>query len=55
MKRKENLDGMAQHAEGLKVVDGIRGELEKTQLGEGEKAAEESPLSQEAIGAVPAS
>lgn len=49
-------------AEGLKVVDGIKGQLEEVQLEdsaasvpEAEKPAEASPLSQEAIGAVPAS
>lgn len=49
-------------AEGLKVVDGIKGRLEDVQLDEStaavpetEKPAEASPLSQEAIGVVPAS
>lgn len=56
LKRKANLDQLVQEAEGLRVVDGIKGEAEK---GEGvpdiEKTAEETPLSQGAIGAVPAS
>lgn len=56
LKRKANLDQLAQEAEGLRVVDGIKGEPEKVEdVPETEKPAEESPLSQEAIGAVPAS
>jgi len=65
LERKEELDDMARQAEGLKVVDGIKGEqvektvgsdeAEKTPVSDPEKPAEQSPLSQEAIGAVPAS
>jgi len=57
LKRKANLDSMAQQAEGLKVVDGIKGDPEKTEVGvkETEKGAGETLLSQEAIGAIPAS
>jgi histidyl-tRNA synthetase len=56
LKRKANLDQLAQEAEGLRVVDGIKGEPEKVgDVPETEKPAEESPLSQEAIGAVPTS
>lgn len=56
LKRKTTLDQLAQEAEGLRVVDGIKGEPEKTEdVPETEKPAHESLLSQEAIGAVPAS
>ncbi len=56
LRRKANLDQLAQEAEGLRVVDGIKGEPEKVEdVPATEKPAEESPLSQEAIGAVPAS
>lgn len=56
LQRKATLDQLAQEAEGLRVVDGIKGEPEKTEgVPETEKPAEESPLSQEAIGGVPAS
>ncbi|PMD17990.1 histidyl-tRNA synthetase-like protein [Hyaloscypha hepaticicola] len=56
LKRKANLDQLAQEAEGLRVVDGIKGEPEKVEgVPKTEKPAEESPLSQEAIGAVPTS
>jgi histidyl-tRNA synthetase len=48
--RKANLDSLVQQADGLRVVGGIKGELLDL-----EKAAGETPLSQEAIGAVPAS
>lgn len=56
LKRKANLDQLAQEAEGSRVVDGIKGEPEKVEgVPKTEKPAEESPLSQEAIGAVPTS
>jgi histidyl-tRNA synthetase len=56
LKRKANLDQLVQEAEGLRVVDGIKGEPERVEdVPETEKPAGESPLSQEAIGAVPAS
>jgi len=66
LERKANLDNMVREAEGLRVVDGIKGEPENVEKDEEEKKdketqpqtekpAEESPLSQEAIGAVPAS
>ncbi|KAH8768484.1 histidyl-tRNA synthetase-like protein [Hyaloscypha sp. PMI_1271] len=56
LKRKTTLDQLAQEAEGLRVVDGIKGEPEKTEdVPETEKPADESLLSQEAIGALPAS
>jgi histidyl-tRNA synthetase len=48
--RKANLDSLVQQADGLRVVGGIKGELLDL-----EKAVGETPLSQEAIGAVPAS
>jgi histidyl-tRNA synthetase len=48
--RKANLDSLVQQADGLRVVGGIKGELLDL-----EKAAGETPLSQEAIGVVPAS
>lgn len=58
IKRKLTLDQLAQEAAGLKVVGGIRGEPTKESeegVAETEKPAGESSLSQEAIGAVPAS
>jgi histidyl-tRNA synthetase len=56
LKRKANLDQLVQEAEGLRVVDGIKGEPEKLEgVPETEKPAEETPLSQETIGAIPAS
>jgi histidyl-tRNA synthetase len=48
--RKANLDSLVQQADGLRVVGGIKGELLDL-----EKAAGGTPLSQEAVGAVPAS
>jgi histidyl-tRNA synthetase len=48
--RKANLDSLVQQADGLRVVGGIKGELLDL-----EKAAGETPLSQEAIGVAPAS
>jgi histidyl-tRNA synthetase len=48
--RKANLDSLVQQADGLRVVGGIKGELLDV-----EKPAGETPLSQEMIGAVPAS
>ncbi|KAF4625776.1 hypothetical protein G7Y89_g12388 [Cudoniella acicularis] len=65
--RKSNLEELIQEAAGLKVVGGIRGEPELVKapksesvevpekISEAEKPAEGSLLSQEAIGAVPAS
>lgn len=85
LRRKADLEGLFQEAEGLRVVDGIKGEAEKVAPTEAaapvaesdkpaetpaeseaskttdasvpdpEKPAEETPMSQEAIGAVPAS
>jgi histidyl-tRNA synthetase len=56
LRRKANLDGLVQEAEGLRVIGGIKGEAEKVEgVSETEKPAEESPLSQEATGAAPAS
>jgi histidyl-tRNA synthetase len=56
LKRKTTLDQLVQEAEGLRVVDGIKGKPEKTEdVPETEKPADESLLSQEAIGALPAS
>ncbi|KAH7416973.1 histidyl-tRNA synthetase-like protein [Cadophora sp. MPI-SDFR-AT-0126] len=85
LRRKADLEGLFQEAEGLRVVDGIKGEAEKvpatesaapatdskqseaapavqaasktpeTTVPDPEKPAEETPASQEAIGAVPAS
>jgi histidyl-tRNA synthetase len=49
LKRKANLDQLVQEADGLRVVDGIKGEPEKIEIvPETEKPVEESPLSQEA-------
>ena len=56
--RKANLDSLVQQADGLRVVGGIKGELESSQtegVPDAEKPAGETPLSQEAIGAVPVS
>jgi histidyl-tRNA synthetase len=57
IKRKEELDSLAIDAEGLKVVRGSKEEESRKQddVPETEKPAEESLLSQEATGAVPAS
>ncbi|PQE14147.1 hypothetical protein CJF31_00006674 [Rutstroemia sp. NJR-2017a BVV2] len=77
LKRKADLDNMAQKAGGLRVVGGIKDDKTKTEdakgeaapttsesaespkptepVSETEKPKEESPLSQEAIGAIPAS
>jgi histidyl-tRNA synthetase len=77
LKRKADLDNMAQKAGGLRVVGGIKDDKAKTEnateepapatsesaespkptepVSETEKPKEESPLSQEAIGAIPAS
>lgn len=57
IKRKVELDNLAIEAEGLRVVGGSKEEPAKTgdDVLEPEKPAEETPLSQEAIGAVPAS
>lgn len=77
LKRKADLDNMAQKAGGLRVVGGIKDSKPKTEdvmeetvpttsesaeslkptepVSETEKPKEESPLSQEAIGAIPAS
>jgi histidyl-tRNA synthetase len=57
IKREAEIDSLAIHAEGLKVVGGSKEEAAKTgdDVPEPEKPAEETPLSQEAIGAVPAS
>ncbi len=68
LKRKSDLEGLIQEAEGLRVVDGIKSEAEVTSALEDaptvpetvpvpdtEKPKEETPVSQEAIGAVPAS
>lgn len=80
LKRKADLEGLIQEAEGLRVVDGIKGEAEKvpteeavavpeatpasvdapavpetTPVPDTEKPKEETPVSQEAIGAVPTS
>ncbi|KAH7364544.1 histidyl-tRNA synthetase-like protein [Rhexocercosporidium sp. MPI-PUGE-AT-0058] len=88
LRRKADLEGLFQEAEGLRVVDGIKGEAEKvaatdavaapvadsekpvetttaapesstapdvTSVPDPEKSAEETPASQETIGAVPAS
>jgi histidyl-tRNA synthetase len=59
LERKANLESLAKHAEGLKVVGGIKGEPEsiksETEKPVEEKPAEETPVSQEAIAAVPAS
>ena len=43
IERKAAVDGMIQHAEGLKVVDGIRGDPMETQSEHVEKATEEAP------------
>ncbi|PMD31186.1 histidyl-tRNA synthetase-like protein [Hyaloscypha variabilis F] len=49
LKRKATLDQLVQEADGLRVVDGIKGEPEKIEIvPETEKPVEESPLSQEA-------
>lgn len=59
IKRKAELDGMTKQAEGLRVVDGIRGEPEKAQPEPQPEPqatpAAEDPLSVETIEAVPAS
>ena len=56
LKRKANMDKITQQGDGLRVVDGIRGELEKTEaVSETEKPASETPMSQQAIEAIPAS
>lgn len=57
IKREAELDSLAIDAEGLRVVGGSREEPGKTgeDVPKPEKLAEETPLSQEAIGAVPAS
>jgi len=85
LRRKADLEGLFQEAEGLRVVDGIKGEAERVAPTEAaapvagsekpaetsavpeasnstdasvpdpEKPAEETPMSKEAIGAVPAS
>ncbi|KAK0126081.1 Cytoplasmic and mitochondrial histidine tRNA synthetase [Cadophora gregata] len=74
LRRKADLEGLFREAEGLRVVDGIKGDAEKllppeptasvaelekqaetTAVPDPEKPAEETPASQEAIGAVPAS
>jgi histidyl-tRNA synthetase len=47
LRRKANLDGLVQGAEGSRVIGGIKGEAEKAEsLSETEKPAEETPLSQ---------
>ncbi|KAN0122174.1 histidyl-tRNA synthetase-like protein [Hyaloscypha variabilis] len=49
LKRKATLDQLVQEADGLRVVDGIKGEPEKIEIvPETEKPVEESPLSQKA-------
>jgi histidyl-tRNA synthetase len=59
--RKANLDALVQQADGLRVVGGIKSdEAEKNKANTGvdsetEKPMEETAVSQEAIGAVPAS
>lgn len=54
IKRKAELDGMTQHAEGLKVVGGVKGEPEKdADPSVGTEAKELQSM--ETIGAVPAS
>lgn len=56
LKRKANIDSLVQEAEGLRVIGGIKGEAQKDEVvSETERPAEETPRSQEAIGAVPAS
>lgn len=58
IQRKEELDSLAIEAEGLRVVGGSKKEEPKKtekSVPETEKPAEETPLSQEAIEAVPAS
>jgi histidyl-tRNA synthetase len=59
IQRKVELDSLAIEAEGLRVVGDSKKEVESNNVVEGvaetEKPAEETPLSQEAIGAVPAS
>jgi histidyl-tRNA synthetase len=56
--RKANLDSLVQQADGLRVVGGIKGELESSHAEaapDPEKPAGETPLSQEVVAAVPAS
>lgn len=67
LERKVTLDSLVKEAEGLRVVDGIKGEPqtidgvveakteEVAEVPDPEKPAEETALSQEAIGTVPAS
>jgi len=56
LKRKQQLDSLAQKAKGLQVMDGIKHKDDvKDEVPVTEKPAEESAFSQEAIGAVPAS
>ncbi len=57
IQRKAEIDSLAIEAEGLRVVGGSKETLEQTgnDVPESEKPAEETPLSQQAIGAVPAS
>lgn len=67
LERKAAIDSLVKEAEGLRVVDGIKGEPqttdnveeakieEKAEVPDPEKPAGETPMSQEAIGAVPAS
>ncbi len=54
IRRKAELDGMTQHAEGLRVVGGVKGEPEKDADPLAVTEAKE-PQSAETIGAVPAS
>ena len=57
IKRKAEIDGLVIEAEGLRVVGGSKKEGPEKIDGapETEKPAEETPVSQEAIGAAPAS
>lgn len=58
LERKARLDSLAIAAEGLRVVGGLKQEESQKaeeSVQDAEKATEEMPLSQEAIGAVPAS
>ena len=57
IKRKAEIDGLVIEAEGLRVVGGSKKEEPEKFDGvtETEKPAEETPVSQEAVGAAPAS